>query len=241
MVKSRGHSGFTLIELLIGISIMSIVMIGAFMVVTGTIESQNKLEKIISKGFTHLTYSGKGFPLHPPNLRFVSRPGWFRVPSAFAVNPSAAEVTHTASNRTVSLTLIQSDLAFDTPTWYQCEGDGTIRIKCSPFVNGVSSIDIELNTTKVPSAAIVRFRTQWPSLPQGHPNKYSPEYTISIPYVQDCDFPPLDPTAPKFLQHTGSYRTSTPPEINGKCERNWTNYVCLNGVITPKPYKKACL
>ena len=219
---------------------MSVVMIGAFTVVTGTIESQNKLEKVISKGFTHLTYSGKGFPLHPPILTYVTRPGWFRVPSSHAINPTTKEISGTLVVRELNLMVSKTDIEVDTPTWNLCKSDESVRIKCGPFVNGQASVSIELNTVKIPPSAIFQLRAEWPSLPAGHPNKYSPQYTITIPFIQDCDLTSAAPNAPKFLEHGWQYRESSPPEIDGKCEPNWTNYICLNGVLTPKPFKKVC-
>ncbi len=219
---------------------MSVVMIGAFMVVTGTIESQAKLEKVITKGFTHLNYSGKGFPLHPPSISYVNRAGWFRIPSSFAINPETKAVAGSLVTRGVNFTVSQADLAVDTPKWTKCESDSTIRVKCSEFINGEANVSVELNTVEIPPSAIVRLRTEWPSLPTAHPNKYSPEYVMSVPFIRDCDVTEVGPNIPKYLEHGGQYRTSAPPELPGKCETNWTIYTCNNGALTSKPFTKVC-
>ncbi len=222
------------------LAILSIVGLGAMSVLTGTIESQNKLERILSKGFTHLSYNPKGFPINPPLMTYVTKPGWFRVPSANAINPQTNELQGSLVSDTVAVQISSADLAADTPEWSLCKSDESVRVECSPFKNGVAAIKFRLNQMKAPPAAIARVQIKWPSLPDGHPVKYSPEYQISIPYLRDCDFEPLTPGVKRFMEHANSFRESKTPTAAGECQTEWINYQCLNGVIQQIPFQKIC-
>lgn len=222
------------------LAILSIVGLGAMSVLTGTIESQNKLERILSKGFTHLSYNPKGFPINPPLMTYVIKPGWIRIPSPNAINPQTKEIEGSLVSSIVTVQVSSADLGADTPEWDFCKSDETVRVECSKFVNGIANIEFKLNKMKAPPAAIARVRIKWPSLPDGHPVKFSPEYVITIPYLMDCSFEPLTPGIRRFLEHASSFREAKSPAVDGECQVDWINYRCLNGVLEQVPLQKVC-
>lgn len=222
------------------LAILSIVGLGAMSVLTGTIESQNKLERILNKGFTHLSYNPKGFPIYKPVLTYVTKPGWFRVPSPRALHPQTKALQGSLVNDAVVVQISKADLAADTPEWSLCKGDDSVRVVCSKFVDGLASVQFKLNQMQPPPSAIVRLRVKWPSLPDGHPVKDSAEYVVTIPYIRDCDIDPLTPDGPRFLEHGTWQMEANGPADKYGCQANWIRYRCLNGALEKIPFQKSC-
>ncbi|CAN5650159.1 hypothetical protein BH10BDE1_BH10BDE1_12440 [soil metagenome] len=241
MVKRAGaDAGFTLVEMVIAMGIMLIVGLGAVIVLTGTISAQKKLEKLLEKGFGTIKYRSVGFPLNAPTLFFTARTGWIRVPSQRAYSAKTKTYAGSEVTPSISFSVFASDALVEQPTWVLCSTDDTVRAECGEFSEGRSSIQFTLNKPNPPAEAVVRVRTAWPSLPEGHPNKSSPEYVFSIPYVRDCDLELSNPSTPKFLEHGTYYIDPGEPEIPGTCRTDWKRYECLNGTLNVVPFQKAC-
>ena len=241
LVKRGGaETGFTLVEMVIAMGIMSIVGLGAVIVLTGTISAQKKLEKLLEKGFGTIKYRSVGFPLTAPTLLFTARTGWIRVPSQRAYSPTAKIYAGSPVTPTITVTVYASDVIVEQPVWSLCSTDDTVRAECGEFVDGRSTILFALNKPMPPAEAVVRVRATWPSLPEGHANKSSPEYVFSIPYVRDCDLDLPTPSAPKFLEHGGYYVDPGEVEAPGTCRTDWKRYECSNGTLNVVPFQKAC-
>lgn len=240
LVKRGAAAGFTLVEMVVAMGIMLIVGLGATVVLTGTVSAQKKLEGLLDKGFGKITYRSNGLPLSAPTLLFVARTGWIRVPSARAFNPFTR--SHEGSYITPSITVMVNgaDAIVDKPTWALCSSDETVRVDCGEFNDGRSSIVFTLNKPIPPADAVVRIRAQWPSLPDGHVNKVSPEYVLSIPYLRDCDLVLGTPGSPKFLEHGSYYNDPGAPQPAGTCRTEWKRYECSNGKLNEITYQKAC-
>jgi prepilin-type N-terminal cleavage/methylation domain-containing protein len=240
LVKSGADAGFTLVEMVVAMGISLIVGLGAINILTGTISAQKRLDKLIDKGFGKITYRSNGFPLSPPTLLYTVRTGWIRVPSRRALDPINKIYSGSYITPTITFTVNGADAIVEKPEWSLCASDDTVRVTCGQFIEGRATIEFELNKPLPPPEAVVRVRVQWPSLPEGHPNKSSPEYVFSIPYVRDCDLDLPTPGSPKFLEHGSYYNDPGLPDPPGTCRTDWKRYECSNGKLSEITYQKAC-
>lgn len=232
------QKGFTLPEILISLVVLSIVGLGAYTVMQSTIDAQFKLERAVEKGFGSFNYKARNLPLQPLKLGFSVRPGWFRVPSPHAILPNG-KVFGDIVNTTLGVTILSDDARLENPVWIKCEADKGLLVECSKFEQGRARVKFILSE-RTAGIAIARVQAEWPSLPEGHPYKRSPEYIYTTPLARDCAFSSQATNAPKFLLHNHVFVENVPAEAT-TCTPTYKIYSCLNGTITVTDHQRACL
>lgn len=248
-------AGFTLAEMLISLVILSAVGLGAYSIIIGVTTSQKKLERALERGFNSFTYKPRNIPLQPMRLGFVNKLGWLRVPSIHAfINPSQAELDWLRKgapidlanlqlrgdlvNREMSVSIVSDDARLEEPVWTKCESDREVRVECSAFARGQARVRLTISE-RAKQLAIFRLQAAWPGLPDNHPYKHSPEYTVAIPLARDCELATDIPGIPKFLFHNGFHVLEGRPNESG-CIPKFQTYHCINGLVKVTDGERFC-
>jgi prepilin-type N-terminal cleavage/methylation domain-containing protein len=248
-------AGFTLAEMMISLVILSAVGLGAYSVIMGVTSSQKKLEQALERGFNSFAYKPRNTPLQPLRIGFQNKLGWMRIPSVHAlIDPTQEQLNWLRKgtptdlrslkifgdgiNRHMAVSIVSDDARLEDPVWVKCEGDQDIRVECLTFQNGQASVVVTIGA-RAQQLAALRLRAAWPSLPEKHPYKYSPEYSLAIPLARDCEMQTEIPKMPKFLLHNSVHRVEGPTNASG-CIPKFQIYQCLNGQIKIDERERYC-